>query len=312
MVWCLFSFALAMMSPQKHSLEEYIAIGKDYPSVCLIEDEINHISLTGVLIAPDIVLTCAHGIRKNGIYRLTFSRQQTATSAVALIDPRYLKQGSKFDLALLRLDQPIAIHPSKMCEHLQISLPLITVVFQQGLKRGFYFYELDKFSDASSLEEERHLQLSSIFFNPYGDIPSTATDEMRLRTQEAVSNWKRYGQGPYALALPGSSGSPVFVHYEGRPILLGIITSFSTLDGKVYTPLYAQEAFGWYQTIFIPLYVQTESYNVLSAWYKKDEELDKLIKKIRLIPQPNNPFRTFYERYLRPFFSQFNFPTASR
>lgn len=294
----------AMMPNNIHKASDYLKVAQDYDAVCHVFDEVHHISMTGVLIAPDIVITCAHGIQAGGRYRLFFqtpTQKITATSSAVLIDERY-KASSKFDIAFLRLNTPIdSIVPAKLAPQLSLSLPLTVVTAEGKLKRGFYLYEIDKFGDADSLKEERSCLFSSLFFHPDGHLPEDATDEMRIRTKEALSHWHQHGKGPYALTMRGTSGGPVFVKQNGQDYLFGMVTSFATLDRGLDPEPSLKQASSWYQTLFTSFYLQTKDHDPLKACYKQDEEIQNLIQKTQQLPVQTNIFKVFYEKYIRPF-----------
>lgn len=303
----VFTIIQAMMPDNIHTSADYLNVAKDYDAVCHVYDEINHISMTGVLIAPEVVVTCAHGIHSGGRYRLLFktsTQKITALSSTSLKDGRY-KTSAKFDIAFLRLNEPItSIRPAKLMPNLQITLPLTVITFEGRIKRGFYLYEMDKFGDADSLYEERSCLFSSIFFHSDGHLPEQATDEMRIRTKEALAHWSQHGKGPYALTMKGTSGGPVFVSYQGQNVLFGMVTSFATLDRALDPEPSFKQASSWYQTIFNSFYLQTKNHDPLKAWYKQDEEIGNLIKKTQTLPLKENIFKVFYEKYIRPIFTR--------
>ena len=118
--------------------------------------------------------------------------------------------------------------------------------------RGFYLFELDEYfssTDNDIFEEERPFLLSSIFFSEkrYG--------EEALRTKEAISNWKYFNKLPYAMALPGTSGSPVFIKIGNEDCLLGMVVAYGNTDGsKVFKDINLSDAISKMHTIIIPLY----------------------------------------------------------
>jgi hypothetical protein len=296
-----------MMSDQRHSFVDYVELGQSFECACFVLDQSNSVAMSGVLIASDIVVTCAHGIKKNGRYILHFYKKNkkiVVTSSTALVDERYKTLGSKFDIAILRLDKPIKnIKPALIMSSIQLKIPLTVATCANDKKRGFYLYELDKYGDASSLFEERALHLSALFFNTSPDF-KPSTDEMRIRNQEAIENWTKNGKGPYALALGGTSGAPVFVSYKGKKVLVGVVTSYSTLDKKLEEPSKPLEAMGQYQTIFIPFYLQTKDYDLSKAEFKIDKDFLDLIERCPKAPKENF-FTRFYENYIYPLFSRY-------
>lgn len=222
-----------------------------------------------------------------------------------LVDARYFKGALTtsrtyiFDFAYLVLDgTPEGISPCKMESSVYVpNQTLLTVVsygnsdrfegrLDQALRRAFRLYERDAYygNDNQSIEglsyKSRHLQESSLFFKPsqLTKKPDPLDDEVIIRSYDATQNWIQDHKKPYALALPGTSGSPVFASVSdvnpisGAPIkrtfLLGLISSFAHISGQFRYQTSTQEidyildtnheALNQYQTIFSLPYTKTK------------------------------------------------------
>lgn len=286
------------MTDSIHKIAEYIDHSDEYSCVCLVKNEIDGTEMTGVLIKPDIVLTCAHGIKKNRNYKIVFLKNKKKImvfSDIAHIDKRYSQFGGKFDLALLRLSRKIKeIKPAKIINSIKLSLPLTVISFTNNVKKKFFLCELDKFSNQDSFEYERNLFFSSLFFHPSNTLPENASEEIKIRQKDAFNNWEKHHKLPYALALPGTSGAPVFVKYKYDLFLFGVVTSYSHLYQKTLQPINPDNAFCYYQTIFIPLYKQQDDYEPLKAKYIIDK---KFLNLIKYCPKPSSSsvFKKCYE-----------------
>jgi hypothetical protein len=138
-----------------------------------------------------------------------------------------------------------------------------------GVGRVFTLHEFDFFypnsNDRENLHDKRSILISSIFFTPaeHHQLASKNDDEEHLRQAEAVENWIRAGKPAFGLALPGTSGSGVFMREAstGEFILVGVVTSFSRLGGGSTDDAKTilenpQSAHNKYQTIFALFYQQ--------------------------------------------------------
>lgn len=313
-----------------------------FDSACGIYDEKTQISQSGVLISPDIIATAAHGIvgilgkatpsdsdqttvvpvESVKIYFAQNGAIYTYEAQAVIIDSRYLVSDpgahAKYDIAFIKLKHPItSIQPTKMFRNGQISsdMPLYVATFGNAdrpkeplQKRAFMLCELDNYFahplDGDSLALSRSILLSSLFFNPteHLDNPGINGDELTQRTFEANQNWLKYGKKPYALALPGTSGAPVYVtlNTNGKPTdyLLGVVTSFSHLSGRFQAGFFQKEheyilssprdaIVGSYQTILaLPYLEDTQAISkkgskILKA-FRPDPFIANMISKLRL------------------------------
>lgn len=308
----------AMAPDGIHKHEDYVELSFDVPefdAACAVVDSKAGISMTGVLIAPNIVVTAAHGIEaifrkaiptetKHGIMAIPIQsirvyfkgRNQTIMADVThvLLDPRYFQEGNmregKFDFAFLKLSLPVTeITPAEFFHKETIpSNALMTVVtygtsdlkpgiFSWGgtepTRRAFRLYERDTYfgkpDDEEVLKSSRYLQESSVYFKPLkrNTKPEETDSEEIVRSYEATQNWVADGKKPYALGLPGTSGSPVFIRLtkNGRTkdYLFALVSSYSHLTGQFhkrgayemnYILANQKQSLGGYQTIYSLFY----------------------------------------------------------
>lgn len=166
-VWNL-SHAMAPDGIHKH--EDYVKLSFDSPefdAACAVVDSKVGVSMTGVLIAPDVVVTAAHGIEaifkklkptqtEHGIMtipiqslRVYFRGKHHTIMGEAthvLLDPRYFQDGNmregKFDFAFLKLSAPVrGIMPAEFFDKETISNNALMTVVTYGtsdIKSGFF------------------------------------------------------------------------------------------------------------------------------------------------------------------------------
>ncbi len=332
--------SFAIVSDGIHSNKDYVNLAHEhsaFESACSIFDSRTNISQSGVLIAPNIVATAAHGIASilnktqtigsaatlvpvSGV-KVTFDLngyQSSYEVESVLIDSRYLNNilgvEAKYDIALVKLKENVkGITPAKTFNSAEIpsNSPLYVVTFgnvdrpgRYFSKRAFMLCEMDSFFpspfDDEVLELNRSMLISSLFFKPDESLkkPTANTDEITSRTYEATQNWITQGRKPYGLALPGTSGAPVFVtltiNGKKEDFLFGLVTSFSHLSGKFQAPTGQTEhdyilrnkdkAFGQYQTIFA-LFYQEDSLplnpHANTKLYKKDMAFSSLLNQLQ-------------------------------
>ncbi len=330
----------AMVSDGIHSNKDYVNLAREhsaFESACSIYDSRTNISQSGVLIAPNIVATAAHGIASilnktdslssattlvsvNGV-RVTFDVNGYHPSyevESVLIDSRYLNNilgiEAKYDIALVKLKENVKeISPAKTFNSAEIpsNSPLYVVTFgnidqsdRYFSKRAFMLFEMDSFFsspfDDEVLELNRSVLISSLFFKPDETLkkPTINADEITSRTYEATQNWIAQGRKPYGLALPGTSGAPVFVtltiNGKKEDFLFGLVTSFAHLSGKFRAPKGQAEhkyilentdkVFGQYQTIFA-LFYQEDSLplnpRANTKMYKRDRAFSSLLTQLQ-------------------------------
>lgn len=201
--------AFAMVADGMHTPKHYEEIPLQdelFQGACAIEDPVTHVHLSGVLIAPNIVATAAHGLThlipknlKEAVFVLVKNKRlkirfetpngtQVYESDAVAIDTRYLETGdgreAKYDISFIRLSQPvqripIAKTPQKIIFSPQKLLTVIThgesdrfsfFPFWGQRARGFHLFETDIFfssvRDPEMLSKRRSVLLSSIFFKP--------------------------------------------------------------------------------------------------------------------------------------------------
>lgn len=332
------SLAWGMLADGIHTENDYATLAQEseiFQAACYIGDEQYHISQTGVLITPTIVATAAHGVvsilQNRGLppdnkpvsvnnVSVTFTKGDQVFSyevEKVLVDARYTENSniqSKYDVALIKLKTAVdEITPAQVFEAEVIpKQAVLTVVsfgmadlpYQPAIKRAFRLYERDSYHvggvDEEGLVLNRTVLQSSLFFKPDEDLtrPLPSWDETSQRVYEATQNWIKDGKKPYGLALPGTSGAPVFVRVETpqgtKEFLLGIVTSYGHLSGQFETPKglneeaylirSPQKGFNNYQTIFALFYHENThplAYTPEQTFYQQDPTFAKLLQRIQ-------------------------------
>lgn len=212
-----------------------------------------------------------------------------------------------FDMAILELEESVKnIKPIPFMASQGLSEPfdLIVVTFGskdvfEGLpiyRRAFYLLETDLYYYPDRTPDfKESVAFSSVFFSPYlkgnpqplvswidsilnffslphdssASFAPPKNTEQSTRSKKAYDRWVEKGKPPYALALPGSSGAPVFIKINDVYYLFGLITSFSHLTLHTFQNPYGDEAnyilsrnkkdiFGKYQTVFSSFYTREQ------------------------------------------------------
>jgi hypothetical protein len=294
-----------MLSDGIHQSEDYLKFAETqeaFKASCYVYDHRRHTLQTGVLIAPDIVMTAAHGFEddhgSDGKLRLgsvivgfgdTLSHNSEHNYKVHSLrtHPRYYRTDfplqAKYDMAFLKLSKPVkGVKPVPLFEEKVLNqIPALYVAtfgaadLPRGTppqRRAFVLPEADVFSisgkDPEALYDFKTVMMGSIFFEPKDNLKSVAPHaaEKELRTYIANQQWHQLNRPPYALALPGSSGAPVFTMLTENGVpktyVFGVIQSFSHLAGASFrhssgdreTHLILtkkrQKIYGLYQSIF--------------------------------------------------------------
>jgi hypothetical protein len=219
-------------------------------------------------------------------------RVQAHKVVYVLLDLRYFQgnelrsREGKFDVAYLILGGiPKGIHPARLFTNAQLPNDSLMTVVTYGtadrlipefspLRRAFRLYERDTYfgggKDPEAIKKSRYLQESSLYFKPstHATRPAETDDEEEVRAFDATQLWHRDGHKPYGLALPGTSGAPVFVHVKKDGFeslyLFALVSSFSHLSGVFksarsgdeadYILGHKGESLNQYQTIYSLLY----------------------------------------------------------
>lgn len=241
----------------------------------------------------------------------------------AYVDQRYLfeedkAEFGKYDIAFLRLEYPVLDRPSiPLEENLDVPQDPTFIVISHGtsdlssffdfltfwkpgltfLKRAFSLVEWTPFVSPKTSNEDvkfiRTLLYSSIFFDarktyrPY-DVDA---DPIHQRTMDAVLNWKKNDQPPFALSLPGTSGSPVFLKTKGKLNLIGLVVAYAPVNGQFLAPKGTSEldrilrnpknAIGQYQTVLALFYKQNTLQNSSfpkGKYFVMDENVQRIIQ----------------------------------
>ena len=224
-----------------------------------------------------------------------------------IVDERYFeyealssRQG-RYDFAFLILDStPQNIKPATIEDRHEMHPHTLLTVISYGvsdipdrmlLRRGFHLFERDQYVNtqrlSDSIQDGSSAQQSSLFFQPFFAQRPSNQNEGMLRAWEATQNWQLYGKGPYGLALPGTSGAPVFARIGNKEKLLGIITSFSKIDGDPLSKDSMTEvarilsnisrAQNYYQTIFALLYRVFSRAELDKTTFVKDPQTSNLL-----------------------------------
>lgn len=267
----------AMLSDGIHQPKDYINFVETeeaFKASCFVYDHHRHMLQTGVLVAPDIVMTAAHGfdgahgpdgnIHLSGVivgFGDTITHDSVHNYKVKALrtHPRYFHVDSpmqaKYDMAFLKLDapvkgvKPVPLFEEKVFNH---TPPLYVATFgaadmPRGApvhRRAFVFPEADVFSisgkDPEALYDFKTVMMGSIFFKPKTTLKPVKShaSERALRTYAANKQWHELNKPPYALTLPGSSGAPVFIKVmengQPRTYVFGIIQSVSHLSASSF------------------------------------------------------------------------------
>jgi hypothetical protein len=249
-----------------------------------------------------------------------FSDSFTSSSArypveKIIIHPNYLRgpetEAAKFDMAFLILKMPVkGIKPVPLFQEETIPEDTLLTVVSFGStgspkrfknqKRAFALCEFDRFCLSSenlqAFEPKQNVLYGSIFFDPRTLISSVTPfkdTEVTLRTFKAQQRWLKAQKPPISLALPGTSGAPVFASIKGKMVLLGIVSSFSHLSMTSFHTLYGdqevnhilssdiKDVYGKYQTVFcLPYQLVTDTKNLRKNIFTLDPDVSEILKKI--------------------------------
>jgi|10_taG_2_1085330.scaffolds.fasta_scaffold50724_3 hypothetical protein len=171
-----------------------------YPSVCSLSGVMGNVIGSGILIAPNVVLTAGHCIDDVELSYVSFGDQMICISET-LIHPDYnLKMRVPHDIGLLFLEHEVyGIEPATLHDEQFICrfAPITTVGFSFSYK---------KYSKPGTFR--------------YFGIVMENIGEIKFLPNE-TSIWY------------GDSGGAVFTQHRGKRILIGIITSFMIIDERI-------------------------------------------------------------------------------
>lgn len=270
-LWMIMTPSYAMLSDGLHPPEDYVLFVETqeaFKSSCFIYDRARHVLQSGVLIAPDIVMTAAHGFEgkihlENIIVgfgeTVTLEHEHNYEVKAMRTHPRFYHTPypaqSKYDILFFKLKkavkgiQPVPLFDEKIINTIP---PLYVATFgsadiRQGepvKRRAFVLPETDIFSimgrDPEALYDFKTVMMGSIFFEPMEQMQSVNMhgSEKELRTYQANKVWHELGNPPFALTLAGSSGAPVFIVLQedgvNKTYVFGLIQSFSHLSGSSF------------------------------------------------------------------------------
>ncbi|MEI6628052.1 MAG: trypsin-like serine protease [Alphaproteobacteria bacterium] len=244
-----------------------------HEAAALITDNDIGFTQSGVLVRKNIVLTAAHGmqlllnakypIKDLGNYVLVTPKKLSVTFSITpnthvtykvekvLLDSRYVRfevgDQHKYDIALLKLSEEVeSITPVPIANEiaLETDVPMLVQTWgnadvpRQQIKRGFYLFEWSLFfpnKDEDPLANLRTVMLGSIFFEPSDVVPNKPNindPESTQRRYFAIKSWLKHKR-PYGLALPGTSGAPVYVEttINGKTSLsfFGLVMGYASI-----------------------------------------------------------------------------------
>lgn len=244
-----------------------------HEAAALITDKDIGFTQSGVLVRKNIVLTAAHGmqlllnakypIKDLGNYVLVTPKKLSVTFSITpnthvtykvekvLLDSRYVRfevgDQHKYDIALLKLSEEVeSITPVPIANEiaLETDVPMLVQTWgnadvpRQQIKRGFYLFEWSLFfpnKDEDPLANLRTVMLGSIFFEPSDVVPNKPNindPESTQRRYFAIKSWLKHKR-PYGLALPGTSGAPVYVEttINGKTSLrfFGLVMGYASI-----------------------------------------------------------------------------------
>lgn len=287
----LFLLLFAIRMPKCFRLSDYEKLAHKYAhlrqSVCLVYNIQTGIQLTGVLVDVRTVLTAAHGFSpKHSCFsqpgwKVKFPNGSVCSIQLIRVPEAYVQididPSSRFgkmghDTAFCTLtSSPCSVCPVPIDEgqeELKDDDLLISMTYRDQRLLAFHLPEFTSVhaAGATDVKGYRGKIYGSVFFNPEGKAfeNNPFLEEKEQRPCLARYYWQHYGKLPYALALPGVSGSPVFrVDTQGCGKVIALVSGFTSIDKTMQMP-YRNAAYyvEWtslknlydnYQTLFVAL-----------------------------------------------------------
>ena len=170
-----------------------------YPSVCSLSGVMGNVIGSGILIAPNVVLTAGHCIDDVELSYVSFGDQMICISET-LIHPDYnIKMRVPHDIGLLFLEhevhgiEPVTMHSGQfICRFADITTVGFSFSFKKYSKPGAFRY--------------------------FGTVLENIGEIKFLPNKTSI--WY------------GDSGGAVFTDWYGQKLLIGIISSFMIIDGE--------------------------------------------------------------------------------
>ncbi|CAO5675262.1 MAG: hypothetical protein NEHIOOID_00499 [Holosporales bacterium] len=230
-------------------------------------------------------------LKADNVYVIFNNSERVKVDSV-YVDGRYLTEDKaeygKYDIAFLKLEKPVKKHKPvplspKICLSKQTASFVVvchgmsdhrsfldSIIGRSYKRRAFALLEWSAFyvhmRSLGNVDFNRSLLYSSIFFDArktYVENLPIDADNTDQRTMEALRLWYEADRPPYALALPGTSGSPIFLKNTDQSLtLIGLVVAYAPIrqntiiKGDLHTYLLTnpKAAIGKFQTIFCLLY----------------------------------------------------------
>ncbi|MEK7654751.1 MAG: hypothetical protein AAB323_00650 [Pseudomonadota bacterium] len=288
---CLFALLFAIRMPKCFHRSDYEKLAKKYhclsQSVCLVYNIQTGVQLTGVLIDERTVLTAAHGFSPKHAHfhqsgwKVKFPNGSICGIALIQVPESYVEiqtnPSSKFgkigyDMAFCTLSsKPRHVCPVSMThdhEELNDEDLLIAMTYRDSKLLAFHLPEFTSVHASGVTDATGYIGkiYGSVFFNPAGKASANNPflEEKEQRPSLARYYWNHHGKPPYAMALPGVSGSPVFkVDARGCGHVIALVSGFSSVDKSMQipyrnAPFFAEwtslkNLYDQYQTLFVML-----------------------------------------------------------
>lgn len=248
--------------PKCFHLSDYEKLAKKYhslsQSVCLVYNIKTGTQLTGVLIDARTVLTAAHGFSPRCAHftqpgwKVKFPNGSVCAIEFIQVPEAYVEThtnpSSQFgktghDMAFCRLSSvPCYVHPVQMVnnqEELNDDDLLLVMTYRDQKLLAFQLPEFTSIHAAGVTDAKGYggKIYGSVFFNPEGKASANNPflEEKEQRPSLARYYWHHHGKLPYALALPGVSGSPVFrVDTQGYGQVVALVSGFSSCPTEMH------------------------------------------------------------------------------